>query len=409
MKKKMVALLMAATMAASLIGCGSSGQSSTTADTQTANTEEAEEPAETAETSAEAASTEGDTIKIGLVSMITGDNPLNGERMNQGVQLAVDEANAAGGVLGKKVELIITDDQTTQDVAVTCVQKLAADGVVGIIGPHRSTNAIAVADTVASLKVPTFTGGTSPSIADLGNPYLFRGRASDTIFAEAAVDYAVNTLGCSTIGLFYNNDDFGTGALGVIEPWCEKNGVTLVAEGHNTGDKDFTAQIMKMQTSGIDCAIIWTHDPELAIHARQIYELGLNCAVVSSPGITMSQVLGMVEADYVEGWYGVTDFVSTSTEEDVKGFIDTFKTTYDIEPELYAASYYGCAKILLTAIENAGSTDRDAVRDAIEQITDLTVPNGTATCDESHDIIHNINVAKIENLIPVFVQSVSVK
>ena len=99
----------------------------------------------------------------------------------------------------------------------------------------------------------------------------------------------------------------------------------LVAEGHNTGDKDFTAQIMKMQTEQIDCALIWTHDPELAIHARQIYELGLECQVVSSPGITMSQVLGMVESDYVEGWYGVTDFVSTSTDENVVNFIENFK------------------------------------------------------------------------------------
>lgn len=340
--------------------------------------------------------------------MITGDNPLNGERMNQGVQLAVNEVNANGGILGKQVELTITDDQTLQDVAVTCVQKLASEGVVGIIGPHRSTNAIAVSDTVKSLQVPLFTGGTSPKIADLENPYLFRGRASDSVFAEAAVDYAVNTLGCKTIGLFYNNDDFGTGALGVIQPWCEENGVTLVAEGHNTGDKDFTAQIMKMQTAGIDCALIWTHDPELAIHARQIYELGLDCKVVSSPGITMSQVLGMVEADYVEGWYGVTDFVSTSTDENVSDFINAFKEAYGIEPELYAASYYGCAKILLTAIENAGTTDREAVTKAIEEITDLTVPNGTATCDDQHDLIHNINVAEIHDLVPEFIESVSV-
>ena len=349
-----------------------------------------------------------ETIKIGLVSMITGDNPMNGERMNQAVQMAVDEANENGGILGKKVELLIEDDQTMQDVAVTCVQKLAADEVVGIIGPHRSTNAIAVADTVANLEVPTFTGGTSPSIADLDNPYLFRGRASDTIFAEAAVDYAVNTLGCSNIGLFFNNDDFGTGAKTVIEAYCKENGVGLVAEGHNTGDKDFTAQIMKMHSEGIDCAIIWTHDPELAIHARQLYELGLECEVVSSPGVTMAQVLGMVEADYVEGWYGVTDFVPTSTEESVVTFNEAFEEKYDIAPELYAASYYGCAKILLTAIENAGTTDRAAVRDAIEQIEDLSIPNGIATCDESHDLIHNINVAKIENLTPVFVEAVSV-
>ena len=86
-----------------------------------------------------------------------------------------------------------------------------------------------------------------------------------------------------------------------------------------------------------------------------------------------------------------------------------FEAAYDIEPELYAASYYGCAKILLTAIENAGTTDRDAVRDEIEKIQDMQVPNGVASCDESHDLIHNINVAKIENLVPIFVESVSVE
>lgn len=405
MKKRIVALLMAVVMVGALAGCAATDQS---ADTSVADTSEAQGEDETSSADEEAA-TDGDTIKIGLVSMITGDNPLNGERMNQGVQLAVDEVNAAGGILGKQVELTITDDQTMQDVAVTCVQKLASEGVAGIIGPHRSTNAIAVSDTVEGLGVSLLTGGTSPSIADLDNPYLFRGRASDTIFAEAAADYAVNTLGCSKIGLFYNNDDFGTGALGVIQEYCDENNIELVAEGHNTGDKDFTAQIMKMQTEGIDCAIIWTHDPELAIHARQIYELGLDCQVVSSPGVTMSQVLGMVEPEYVEGWYGVTDFVSTSTDENVVEFIEKFEAAYDIEPELYAASYYGCAKILLAAIENAGTTDRDAVRDEIEKIQDMQVPNGVASCDESHDLIHNINVAKIENLVPIFVESVSVE
>lgn len=285
MKKRIVALLAAGTMIISLMGCGSGNNETVSNDSGEVTTNS---PIETGENNAD--SNSGDTIKIGLVSMITGDNPLNGERMNQGVQLAVDEVNENGGILGKQVELEIVDDQTLQDVAVTCVQKLAAEGVAGIIGPHRSTNAIAVSDTVASLQVPLLTGGTSPNIADLENPYLFRGRASDSIFAEAAADYAVNTLGCKKLGLFYNNDDFGTGALAVVQEYCEENNIELVAEGHNTGDKDFTAQIMKMQTEGIDCALIWTHDPELAIHARQIYELGLECEVVSSPGVTLSLI-----------------------------------------------------------------------------------------------------------------------
>ena len=131
--------------------------------------------------------------------------------------------------------------------------------------------------------------------------------------------------------------------------------------------------------------------------------------VVSSPGITMSQVLGMVESDYVEGWYGVTDFVSTSTDENVVNFIENFKNAYGIEPELYAASYYGCAKILLQAIEDAGSAEHEAVTEALEKITDVEVPIGMASCDEDHDLIHSINVAQIEELTPVFIETVSVE
>mgnify|MGYP005805152021 CR=1 FL=1 len=127
MRKRIGALLMAVVMAGSLAGCAATDQS---ANTVTADTSEAEESGN--DSAGGEVSTDGDTIKIGLVSMVTGDNPLNGERMNQGVQLAVDEVNAAGGILGKQVELTITDDQTMQDVAVTCVQKLASEGVVGI-------------------------------------------------------------------------------------------------------------------------------------------------------------------------------------------------------------------------------------------------------------------------------------
>ena len=118
--------------------------------------------------------------------MMTGDNPLNGERMNQGVQMAVDEYNAAGGINGKQIELTIVDDQTLQDMAVTCANKLIGEGVVGIVGPHRSTNALAVEAVVKQAGVAAFTGGTTPQISTLDNDYLFRCRASDSIFAEAA-------------------------------------------------------------------------------------------------------------------------------------------------------------------------------------------------------------------------------
>lgn len=132
MLKKWAAVTLSVSLALSLAACGGQqGASSGSAGSQTGDTQ--------ASSGGEVSADEGDVIKIGLISMMTGDNPLNGERMNQGVQMAVDEYNAAGGINGKQIELTIVDDQTLQDMAVTCANKLIGEGVVGIVGPHRST------------------------------------------------------------------------------------------------------------------------------------------------------------------------------------------------------------------------------------------------------------------------------
>ena len=401
MLKKWAAVTLSVSLALSLAACGGQqGASSGSAGSQAGDTQ--------ASSGGEVSADEGDVIKIGLISMMTGDNPLNGERMNQGVQMAVDEYNAAGGINGKQIELTIVDDQTLQDMAVTCANKLIGEGVVGIVGPHRSTNALAVEAVVKQAGVAAFTGGTTPQISTLDNDYLFRCRASDSIFAEAAAAYA-KELGCKKLGLFFNNDDFGTGAEGVIKQYCADNGMEYVEEGHNTGDKDFTPQVMKMKDAGVDTVIIWTHDAELAIHARQIYELGLDVQVVSSPGVTMQQVIDMCKAEYIEGWYGVTDYVSTSDDPTLVAFKENFEKKYEIEPELYAASYYGGAVALLEGIKAAGTPDRKAVMEAVKGLKDLKVPVGVITCDENNDLVHNINVARIENKIPKFIKAVSVE
>jgi len=330
--------------------------------------------------------------------MLTGDNPENGKRMQDSVQLAVDQYNAKGGVLGKQIELEVTDDQTDQAQAVTCIQKLASDGVAGIVGPHRSTNAIAVSDTVAEYKIPILTGGTSPAIQDLNNDYIFRCRASDTIQANAAVAYAVEKGGAKNIGIMYDTDEFGSGAEKIIAEYCEKNGITYKAEGHNTGATDFSAQLMDVQSAGCDTLIIWCHDAELAMYARQITEFGLNVKVVSSPGVTMDTVLKLIDDPaYIAGWHAVTDFVSTSDDDTVKTFVKEFEDATGTEAELYASSYYGAAVALIEAIKSAGSTDPQAVRDALAKTKDLQLPNGVATCDDHNNLIHSCAIAEVGN------------
>ena len=252
-------------------------------------------------------------ILIGVSTAITGPAPLDGVRTKQGVEMAVAEINKKGGVLGKQLKLLIEDDQNTASIAVNAVNKLLSQDIVALIGPHRSGNAMAVDQIVRRNKISYFTGGTSPKLVTLNNPYLFRVRASDSIVAKVAAIYAVKDLKAKKIGVFFNNDEYGVGAKQVI------------CEGHNTGDKDLTGQILKMKNSKIDCLIVWTHEPEGALAIRQVKELSLNVPFIGCPTYSSYLMLDLVDTNTSNGVITVTDFIDGNPDPKVKAFVKRFK------------------------------------------------------------------------------------
>ena len=218
-------------------------------------------------------------IKIGLSCAITGNFPLAGQRTKEGVDLALEEINANGGVLGKKLVYTVEDDQNTQTTAVNVVTKILNEDVCAVIGPHTSGNAAATSELYKNAQIPFLTGGSSPKLAEMDNPYFFRIRPSDTINGQVAAKYAVETLEAKKIGISYNNNDFGTGGRDVVIEALEEAGIDYVAVGHNAGDKDLTGQIMQLMSENVDCIISWTDDAEVVLTARQLYELGMDVPV----------------------------------------------------------------------------------------------------------------------------------
>lgn len=349
-------------------------------------------------------------IKIGVSAAITGNFPLAGTRTQQGIQLAVEEINAKGGILGKQVVLEVVDDQNISTGAINAVNRLITDpNVVAVIGPHTSGNVMAVSNLYQNAKVPFLTGATSPKVDTLKNPYAFYIRPSDNISARAVVQYAHKTLGFKKIGISYNNNDFGTGAKSVIEQYCKENNLEFVAEGHNAGDKDMTGQIMKFKGANVDCVISWTDDAEQALTARQTYELNLNKPILASAGVTMKQVLDLMDAKWVENWYSATDFTINDTSEGVTTFAKKFESKYSVQPELYAGSYYTAMLVLADAITRAGSTDRDAVRDALAKTKDFAGLNSTLNCDDAHHMIHQVKIVQLKNKVAKIIEQVSVE
>lgn len=414
--KRFTSLFLALVMAVSMLaGCGGSDEKKETeAPKETAEAEKKEEQQDTkAETEAQkesesaAAADDGDTITFGLSCAITGNFPLAGERTLQGVQMAVDEINAAGGVLGKKLAFIYEDDGNDPTQAVTVVTKLLNEDICGLIGPHTTTNYLAVQELAGQAEIPYITGGSGTKIAAAGNKYGFQCRPSDGMNGIVAADFAVKELGAKKVGVFFNNNDFGVGGRDAVTAELDKLQVEYVTLGHNSGDTDMTSQLMQFISEGIDTMILWTDDAEDVVVARQAYELGLEADVITSAGVVMEQVLSQMEPEYVEGWYSVTDFVPANDDPVVAKFVEDFKALYDIEPELYASAYYGAVKFLAAAIEKAGSDDPKAIRDAMAELKDVEGPTGTLSCASDNTLIHSCVVTQITDLKPAVVNTVT--
>ena len=398
--KKLTALLLALVMVLSVTACASNNTSATTGAPKAADTTAAENKVDDSAFDGE--------IVFGLSTAVTGNFPLAGERTLQGVDLAVEEINAAGGVLGKKLTYIYEDDGNDATTAVNVVTKLLNEDVVAVIGPHTTGNTLAVQSLYAEAGMPFFSGGTGVKLEnEMDNKYFHRIRPSDSICGAIAAKFAVENLGAKKVGVDYNNNDFGTGGRDVVVATLQELGVEYVEVAHNSGDTDMTTQLMNLQAAGVDAVILWTDDAEDVVTARQAYELGLDIPFITSAGVVMQQVLDQMEPEYVEGWYSATDFVPANDDPVVKTFVEAFNAKYGIDPELYASAYYGAVKALAAAIEIAGSTDHEAVNDALTQIKDLPAPTGTMTYGAHGNMIHSLVITQIHDLKPSVVSTVS--
>ena len=310
--------------------------------------------------------------------------------------------------MGKKLTYIYEDDGNDATTAVNVVTKLLNEDVVAVIGPHTTGNTLAVQSLYAEAGMPFFSGGTGVKLEnEMDNKYFHRIRPSDSICGAIAAKFAVENLGAKKVGVDYNNNDFGTGGRDVVVATLQELGVEYVEVAHNSGDTDMTTQLMNLQAAGVDAVILWTDDAEDVVTARQAYELGLDIPFITSAGVVMQQVLDQMEPEYVEGWYSATDFVPANDDPVVKTFVEAFNAKYGIDPELYASAYYGTVKALAAAIEIAGSTDHEAVNDALTQIKDLPAPTGTMTYGAHGNMIHSLVITQIHDLKPSVVSTVS--
>ncbi|HEY0330504.1 MAG TPA: ABC transporter substrate-binding protein [Rhodopseudomonas sp.] len=341
------------------------------------------------------AKAQGATIKIGMCAPVTGPAAESGGYAIKGAKLALEAVNKAGGVLGRPLELIVEDDQTTNPGIVLAFSKLAAQpDIVAFLSSVRSTQVHAMAPDALKLGKPVMFGGTDPNLTKLGNPWLFRFRPNDSYSGRVIADYGVNTLGKKKWAVLHSTDAFGTaGGKALSEALGKLGAPPLLDQGYANQSQDFTPVVLAIKSSGADIlGSYFTFENDLGIFARQLRQLGVTIPWVGSPSITNVTALKLA-GPALYGTYGVADYAEDSSDA-AKAFGKAYRDAVKVAPDNQSSWPFDAVTVLAAAINKAGSTEPGKIREAILATKKFPGAEGEYNFDDKGDGLHGYNIVK---------------
>lgn len=394
MKKFFSVAILAALLGTLAAGC----TPSTAADTGAgAGSAAASAPATSGAPAAKGAAS-GQPVYVGVSDMQTGPMAAGGLRMKQTIEMAFEEINANGGVLGgRPLEIKLVDDTGTPTGAVNAVNRILGENVTAVLGPHTSPMVAATSELFRKAEVPFISGATSPKLLEAANPYFFRISVSDGSVGQVMVKFANEKFGATRIAALYDTDDYGTAATNSTKAYCEEKGYEYYAEGFTGGDKDLTSQLMKIKAWKPDVIFSFSHDAEIALNVRQMNELGMNNIPFIGPNaLPMPQVLDLIEGSQLEGMYASTDYFGDKEDPAMAEFLTKFKARWNEDAERYAALYYSASYLLADAINRAGSDKPNDVRDALAKTQNFESVVGNLNCNKNGELNTNIFILQFD-------------
>lgn len=347
------------------------------------------------------------TIKIGAVLPLTGDVATFGQSTKNGIQLAVDETNKKGGILGKKIETVYEDDQNTPSSSANAGQKLINnDNVIALIGSVTSKCSIALGPIANESKIPMITSdSTNPKVTQAGE-YVFRACFIDPFQGTVLAKYATEDLKAKKAAALYDvGNDYCKGLAEFFQDGFTKAGGKMVASlTYNTGDQDFNAQLTKIKDLNPDVILLPDYYNTVGLIAKQARALGIKATFLGGDGWD-SPDLFKVGGDAVNGGYFSNHYSPDDTSAKVVEFRKNYEAKYGKTPDALAALAYDGAIIMFSAIQKAGSTDGAKIKDALKA-TNLQVVSGTVTFDKDRNPIKDAVIIKTQDGKQIFVKKV---
>lgn len=390
--RKMVALGMAAVMgAAALTGCGSGGKE--TAAATAAGT------AGGTEVTADAAAGGEETIRIGAIAPVTGDRAEGGQSVWRSFQIAADDINAKGGVLGKKIEIVLEDSKGDAKEAVELTKKLADDkSICAVLGPMTSAEAIACAPVFDEYELVEMAPVASNNQYATMSPYSFtlagRQSAEMPYFVEKCL---AGYCKAKSIGVIWVNDDWGVSSIESMKEACDQLNIEVTAaESFNAGEKDFTAVLTKVRQTNPEVLVLATQAAEGSLILNQVKAMGWEIPTVGVGAMYSDQVI-LLAGDMAENLIAPSCFYLSEDDEPAWKFATRFYEEAGFYPTVHGPLSYDSVVVLCAAIEQAGSTDRTAIKDALMKLKGVQGLAGSYEFTEDGDIIRAYRVLKVED------------
>jgi len=341
----------------------------------------------------------GDKVRIGVFMSTTGTTANFGISSVNGIKLAADEVNAAGGINGKQVELLIQDDRSDANEDATIVTKFVnQDQVHAILGEVASSRSIAAAPIAQNAQIPMLTpSSTNPEVTRKGN-FIFRSCFIDPVQGAAIAQFAAKSLGAKTAAIMVDRkNDYSTGLEKVInETFTKLGGKITAVQSYQEGDQDFNAQLTSLKGGNPEVIFVPGYYNDVGLIAKQARDRGITVPLVGGDGWDSVQLYA-IGGKALNGSYFTNHYSPYDTDPKVQKFVNDYKTRYGNVPDALAATAYDAARIMFDAIKRSKSLGGNDIREALVATKDFPGVTGTVTFNENRDAVKPIVMIEIKD------------
>lgn len=342
-------------------------------------------------------------IKFGVIGPYTGPNAKPGQSMKQGVLLAVEEINKAGGIKGRMLEPIFEDDASVPAQSVSATEKLITkDEVAFLIGTFNSSTTLADMKIIDREKVPMLVPiAVAIEITESGNKWVFRNCATNPMQATQLMTYIFNNTKQRKFAIIHENTDYGKGLATASAAFIKEKGGEVITETYSIGDTDFYAQLTKVKNYEPDAIIICGNLSEGSQITRQIKELGIKAQLYGYGGLS-SYDYNNIAGGSNEGLIATSYFESNSPNPLAQNFVKAYKAKFGVDPDMFAAAIYEAVYIAKAAMEKMSdqkdiASFRSELRNALAATKDLPGVQGPTTFDSKGQAVKQVMIVQWHN------------